>query len=134
MGCVGIELEQVQCGACPEGLSATVGQCPGHRLFQHIGDKWTLPVLGTLYPGPLRFSQFRKTLPSLSERMLILTLSKLEDSGFIERGDSEALQNAYSLTPMGRSLLEHVGDLQLWMSENASAVLAACEAASLSEE
>jgi DNA-binding HxlR family transcriptional regulator len=131
MRCIAVESDKFSCEGCPERISVDVDRCPAHRIFHHIGDKWTLPILGTLYSGPLRFSQFRKMLPSLSERMLILTLNKLERYSFILRdtADDAPLQNAYRLAPLGRSLLEHISDMHLWMDENAAAVLSAFKAA-----
>jgi DNA-binding HxlR family transcriptional regulator len=127
MICASIESDLFLCSACPNREAANVDECPARWFLEHFGDKWTLPVLGALNVGPLRFSQFSKALAPISERMLILSLKKLENNGLIcrEEANASALQNTYRLTPLGRSLLEHVADLYLWMNENAPAILAA---------
>ena len=130
MRCGDSGLEVFQCDICPTRATDNVCACPARWFFHHFGDKWTLPVLGSLYPGPMRFSQLRKTQEPISERMLILTLKKLEELGFIARGraDSAPNQNSYQLTALGRSLLEHVGELFHWMNTNAPTILATYEA------
>lgn len=125
MNCASTETGAFHCDACLRRLSDDVCACPARSFFDLFGDKWTLPVLGCLVNGPMRFSQFRKTLEPISERMLILTLKKLEDTGFLTRGptDDHANQHTYRLTALGRSLLEHVGELFLWMNANAPQML-----------
>lgn len=83
--------------------------------------------MGRLYNGPLRFSQLRKSLAPLSERMLILALKKLETIGLVERSHAGDLlvHNTYQLTALGRSLLENMGDLFLWMTDHAAAIIEA---------
>ena len=123
MSCANSELEGFQCDVCPDRSADVVDRCPARWFFQNFGDKWSLPVLGCLVGGPLRFSQFRRQLEPISERMLILTLKKLEEGGFIERAAERASLSTYKLTALGLSLLEHVGDLFQWMNSNAPAVL-----------
>ncbi|GAA0533653.1 DNA-binding HxlR family transcriptional regulator [Rhizomicrobium palustre] len=130
MNCASTDTDQFLCATCTNRQSATESDCPARWFFLHFADKWTLPVLGLLNNGPLRFSQFRKSLTPISERMLILALKKLERFSLIEREESNttAAQAAYRLTPEGRSLLEHMGDLYLWMRLHETDILAAMTA------
>lgn len=127
MICASLETDQFLCSTCPNRIAGRVDECPARWFLEHFGDKWTLPVLGAMHVGPLRFSQFRKALAPISERMLILSLKKLESNGLIvrEEADTPALQNTYRLTSLGRSLLEHIKDLFDWMNANAPAIVAA---------
>ena len=130
MICVSVEADQFLCSTCSHRTAGKTDECPARWFLEHFGDKWTLPVLGALHVGPLRFSQFRKSLAPISERMLILSLKKLETNGLIRREEANApaLQNTYRLTPLGQSLLEHVADLYNWMNANAPAIAAAYQA------
>jgi DNA-binding HxlR family transcriptional regulator len=129
MSCGKTDLEAFQCDTCTYRDDDDAYACPARWFFQQFGDKWSLPVLGSLVNGPMRFSQMRKELTPISERMLILTLKKLEESGFIIRGQSagHTVQNNYGLTPQGISLLEHVGDLFQWTNANVSTILKSYE-------
>jgi len=52
-------------------------------LLQRIGDKWSLLVVQTLAGGSKRFNELRREIPSVSQRMLTLTLRGLERDGYI---------------------------------------------------
>jgi DNA-binding HxlR family transcriptional regulator len=52
-------------------------------LLQRIGDKWSLLVVQTLGDGSRRFNQLRREIPSISQRMLTLTLRNLERDGLV---------------------------------------------------
>lgn len=127
MNCARDESGQLLCSTCVYRNTDSEDRCAAHWFFNQFGDKWTLPVLGLLHAGPLRFSQFRKTLEPMSERMLILALKKLEKNGLICRDESghSPLHNTYRLTPDGRALLDQMADLYAWMDEHGPAILAA---------
>ena len=55
------------------------------HLLQRIGDKWTVLVVQTLGDGPRRFNELRREIPSVSQRMLTLTLRNLERDGIVSR-------------------------------------------------
>ena len=50
-----------------------------------IGDKWTVLVVELLADGPMRFNEIRRTIGSISQRMLTLTLRGLERDGLVTR-------------------------------------------------
>ena len=54
-------------------------------LLSRIGDKWTVLVVQTLGDGPRRFNELRREIPSVSQRMLTLTLRNLERDGLVSR-------------------------------------------------
>ena len=54
-------------------------------ILSRIGDKWSLLVIRQLGDGPLRFSQIKRSLGSISQKMLTATLRGLERDGFVSR-------------------------------------------------
>ena len=54
-------------------------------LLSRIGDKWTVLVVQTLGSGSKRFNELRREIPSVSQRMLTLTLRNLERDGLVSR-------------------------------------------------
>ena len=54
-------------------------------LLSRIGDKWTVLVVSTLGEGSKRFNELRREIPSVSQRMLTLTLRNLERDGLVNR-------------------------------------------------
>ena len=54
-------------------------------LLSRIGDKWTVLVVQTLSDGSKRFNELRREIPSVSQRMLTLTLRNLERDGLVNR-------------------------------------------------
>jgi DNA-binding HxlR family transcriptional regulator len=77
-------------------------------LLDHLGDKWTLLVVGMLESGPVRYSELRNRVPGISQRMLTRTLKKLERDGLVSRRSFAEVppRVEYALTPLGRTLLE----------------------------
>ncbi|MFM9692056.1 winged helix-turn-helix transcriptional regulator [Streptomyces europaeiscabiei] len=55
------------------------------QTLDRLGDKWSLPVIGTLHDGPLRHSELRHAVPGISQRMLTLTLRQLQRHGLVTR-------------------------------------------------
>lgn len=80
--------------------------CPIRDVLDRIGDAWSVLVLTTLEPGPLRFNQLRRQVEDISQRMLTVTLRHLERDGLVSRTviPSTPPQVEYALTAMGRSL------------------------------
>src|ERR1044071_6505334 len=77
------------------------------EVLARVGDKWTILVVGELGNGPRRFSEIRRALGSISQRMLTLTLRSLERDGLAKRTVFPTVppKVEYALTPLGRSLL-----------------------------
>jgi DNA-binding HxlR family transcriptional regulator len=94
------------------------------EVLQRIGDKWTVLVVGELGGGPKRFNEIRRSLGSISQRMLTLTLRGLERDGLVTRTVFPTVPPRvdYELTGLGRSLLEPVNRLGLWARQNQPAI------------
>ena len=89
-----------------------------------VGDKWTILVVVVLGDGPKRFNEIRRSLGSISQRMLTLTLRGLERDGLATRTvyPSVPPRVEYELTRLGRSLLEPVSGLGAWARQNRAAI------------
>jgi DNA-binding HxlR family transcriptional regulator len=85
-------------------------------LLQRIGDKWTVLVVTTLAAGSRRFNELRREIPTVSQRMLTLTLRNLERDGLVNRSVTPSIPPRvdYELTDLGRSLVPPVHALELW--------------------
>jgi len=96
-------------------------------LLARIGDKWTVLVVTTLGEGSRRFNELRREIPSVSQRMLTLTLRNLERDGLVSRTVTPSIPPRvdYALTEMGRSLLKPVNALAEWAIDNVETIHAA---------
>jgi DNA-binding HxlR family transcriptional regulator len=90
------------------------------RILDLIGDKWSLLVIHTLEEGTLRFSELRRLIEAISQRVLTRTLRQLERNGLVTRTVVPTIppRVSYTLTELGRSLLEAVRPLLTWAIEN----------------
>ena len=93
-------------------------------LLSRIGDKWTVLVVQTLGQGPRRFNELRREIPSVSQRMLTLTLRNLERDGLVNRTVTPTIPPRvdYELTELGRSLQKPICGLANWAMENVDAI------------
>lgn len=100
-------------------------QCRGiNEVLQRIGDKWSLLIVTVLSDGQRRFSELRREIPSISQRMLTLTLRGLERDGMVNRTVTPTIPPRvdYELTELGRSLREPVCALAQWAIDNISEI------------
>jgi len=103
----------------------THGACLAvHEVLSRIGDKWTVLVVRALAGGPSRFSQLRRAIDGISQRMLTLTLRGLERDGFVTRTVYATVPPRvdYALTPLGHSLSEPLGVIAAWAIANRTAI------------
>lgn len=93
-------------------------------LLQRIGDKWSVLVVETLGSGSLRFNELRRAIPTVSQRMLTLTLRNLERDGLVNRTVTPTVPPRvdYELTELGRSLQKPICGLVSWSMENVGAI------------
>jgi DNA-binding HxlR family transcriptional regulator len=93
-------------------------------LLARVGDKWTLLVVRELNNGPRRFSEIRRALGSISQKMLTTTLRLLERDGLVTRTVYPTVppRVEYELTTLGRDLLSPVNALADWALKNAERV------------
>jgi DNA-binding HxlR family transcriptional regulator len=93
-------------------------------LLQRIGDKWTVLVVTTLCDGGKRFNELRREIPSVSQRMLTLTLRNLERDGLVSRKVTPTIPPRvdYALTEMGHSLKTPLCALAQWAKDHVTAI------------
>ncbi|HET9398405.1 MAG TPA: helix-turn-helix domain-containing protein [Sphingomicrobium sp.] len=93
-------------------------------LLARIGDKWTVLVVQTLGDGPRRFNELRREIPSVSQRMLTLTLRNLERDGLVNRTVTPSIPPRvdYELTELGQSLQGPICGLATWALENVESI------------
>ena len=65
------------------------------EVLSRVGDKWSVFVISLLGDGPKRFSEIKRTIEGISQRMLTLTLRGLERDGLVD--DSETPSKVESL-------------------------------------
>ena len=102
---------------CPPVLGGY--RCHFELTLQIIGGKWKLLVIYFLsLQQSIRFSQLRRALPEISERMLVRQLRELEDAGLVSRKVYGTVPPRvdYALTPMGVSLVPIMESLKAWGS------------------
>jgi len=106
------------------GVPMDVENCPVRDVMDNIGGKWNSLMILSLADGPLRFSQLRRLIPDISQRMLTQTLRDLEASGLLSRHVQSAIPPAveYRLTDLGRRFVEPVELLYAWGRDNADAL------------
>ncbi|MFC0672648.1 winged helix-turn-helix transcriptional regulator [Brachybacterium hainanense] len=94
--------------------------CPSRRLLDRIGDRWTVLVILTLREGPRRFSEIRRRIDGVSQKMLTQTLRALERDGLVTRTVHPEVppRVVYELTALGRSLIGPLDGLLGWATAN----------------
>ena len=97
------------------------------EVLSRVGDKWTVLVVQTLADGPRRFNELRREIPSVSQRMLTLTLRNPERDGLVSRTVTPSIPPRvdYELTELGQSLQKPICGLATWATENVGAIDAA---------
>jgi DNA-binding HxlR family transcriptional regulator len=90
--------------------------CRPREVLDRVGDKWSLLVIGLLGDGTRRFSELRRSIDGISQRMLTVTLRGLERDGLVTRTVHPTVPPRvnYTLTPMGRTLLDTARALVDW--------------------
>ncbi|EPX58753.1 putative Redox-sensing transcriptional regulator QorR [Cystobacter fuscus DSM 2262] len=86
------------------------------EILTRIGDKWSVLLIVILGEGPQRFSELKRAIEGISQRMLTLTLRGLERDGMVKRTvtPTNPPRVDYDLTPFGHTLLAPVAELALW--------------------
>jgi DNA-binding HxlR family transcriptional regulator len=104
--------------------------CPTRRILDRIGDRWTVLIVGVLGDGDARFSELRRRVGGVSQKMLTQTLRGLERDGLVRRTvhPEVPVRVEYALTEAGRTLLGPLRALQEWSIEHLGDVSAAQKA------
>jgi len=97
------------------------------EVLNRVGDKWSVLIVALLQQGPQRFSELKRAIEGISQRMLTLTLRGLERDGLVTRTvfPSVPPRVDYALTPLGETLLEPVLALAAWAGEHREDIQAA---------
>jgi DNA-binding HxlR family transcriptional regulator len=108
----------------PDGVPPAA--CPSRTVLDHVTSRWGVLVLLALTRGTLRWSQLRRAVQGVSEKMLAQTLQTLERDGLVRR---EALpvippHVEYTLTPLGEGLVARLVPLVAWIAEHAEEIVA----------
>jgi DNA-binding HxlR family transcriptional regulator len=90
--------------------------CRAREVLQRVGDKWSVYVIDLLGRDTRRFSELHRAIDGITARMLTVTLRGLERDGIVTRTVHPVIppRVEYALTPMGRTLLDTIGQLVSW--------------------
>ncbi|KAA2252980.1 helix-turn-helix transcriptional regulator [Solihabitans fulvus] len=102
-------------------------RCLARDVFDRIGDKWSVEVIYNLTEGTRRFTELRREIDGISQRMLTVTLRALERDGIVRRTVFPVVppRVEYELTPLGETLRSLIGALVDWSTEHTADVDAA---------
>lgn len=106
-------------------------ECPKiSRVLARIGEKWSVLIIIMLAQRPRRFSELKRAIGGVSQRMLTLSLRGLERDGLVKRTVFPVVppRVEYELTPLGRSLYAPVSALGEWARSHLAEIDAAREA------
>jgi DNA-binding HxlR family transcriptional regulator len=90
------------------------------EVLNRVGDKWSVLIVSLLANGPKRFSELRRQIEGISQRMLTLTLKGLERDGLVTRTVYPSIppRVEYELTHLGLTLRKPIQALAVWAQEN----------------
>ncbi|WP_224703560.1 winged helix-turn-helix transcriptional regulator [Devosia aquimaris] len=93
---------------------------PMIEMLGRISGRWSLYVIMALMQGPQRFSQLRRQLQGISQKMLTQTLRELEEDGIVHRTVTPIIPPRvdYELTAMGRELQDPLAAIHAWTLRN----------------
>jgi len=96
------------------------GGCPIRDVLDRVGDTWSLLVIISLQPAPMRCNALRRSIEGISQRMLTVTLRSLERDGLVSRTvrPTTPPEVEYALTALGRSIAVPIGALGDWAAQN----------------
>ena len=103
--------------------------CPSREILNHVCSRWGVLVLVVLLDGMHRFSELRRKIGGVSEKMLSQTLQSLEQDGFVDRKALPVVPPhvEYRLTALGEEVALQMDGLTTWIEENLPRILAARE-------
>jgi DNA-binding HxlR family transcriptional regulator len=103
--------------------------CMVRQILDRVANKWSLYVVAVLGGDELRFTELKRQIDGISQRMLTVTLRALERDGILIRTVYNPMPPniAYRLTPMGETLWASATPLINWANENLHTIEAAQE-------
>jgi DNA-binding HxlR family transcriptional regulator len=107
----------------PDGVFPA--KCPSRVVLDHVTSKWGVLVLVALAERTMRWSELRRSVQGVSEKMLAQTLQTLERDGFVLRDAQPVIPPRvdYSLTGRGRELVALLVPLMEWIVGNAEDIV-----------
>ncbi|HEY1761943.1 MAG TPA: helix-turn-helix domain-containing protein [Acidimicrobiales bacterium] len=98
--------------------------CQAREVLDRVADKWSLYVVATLSEDEYRFTEIKRSIDGISQRMLTVTLRGLERDGIVTRTIYSAMPPniAYRLTDLGKTLWEATAPLVAWAMEHLSKI------------
>ncbi|MER7201971.1 transcriptional regulator [Streptomyces sp. CB01635] len=101
--------------------------CEVRQILDRVADKWSLLVIALLEHRRLRFTQLRREIDGISQRMLTVTLRQLERDGLVKRTVHPVVppRVEYELTPLGGTLHETIRSLVAWTEHHQGEIAAA---------
>jgi len=99
--------------------------CGLRLVLDRLGEKWTVMTIAELASGPRRYSDLERGLHGVTQRMLTLTLRRLERDGHVSRSveATNPPSVTYALTPRGQSFAALAVGLVDWSRLNRSGIL-----------
>ena len=99
-----------------QNSSKELPACPVETTLTLIGDKWKVLILRDLLPGTKRFGELKKSIGSVSQKVLTAQLRAMEDSGLLTRTVYAEVppRVEYTLTELGRSLQPILDAMWYW--------------------
>ena len=93
--------------------------CQVETTLMLIGDKWKVLILRDLMEGTKRFGELKKSIGTVSQKVLTAQLRDMEESGLVHREVYAEVppRVEYSLTPLGKSLKPILDSLWNWGEE-----------------
>lgn len=90
--------------------------CPVETTLTLIGDKWKVLILRDLLGGTMRFGELRKSVGSISQKVLTANLRDMEESGLVRRTVYAEVppRVEYTLTSLGKSLAPILDAMKTW--------------------
>ena len=97
----------------------SLAACPVETTLTLIGDKWKVLILRDLMPGTKRFGELKKSIGSVSQKVLTAQLRDMEQNGLVHREVFAEVppRVEYSLTELGRSLKPILDAMWNWGEE-----------------
>jgi DNA-binding HxlR family transcriptional regulator len=113
--------------ALTEAPDVNAANCPSRGVLEHLTSRWGVLILAALLGGTHRFSELRRTVGGVSEKMLAQTLQTLERDGFVRREAHPVIppRVEYSLTELGEDAARQVWSLARWSEAHVGDVMAA---------
>ncbi|MDQ8704429.1 helix-turn-helix domain-containing protein [Streptomyces sp. LHD-70] len=106
-------------------MDVNAPMCPSRGVLEHVTSRWGVLILIALRERSYRFSELRRHVGGVSEKMLAQTLQTLERDGFVLRDAQPVIPPRvdYSLTELGEEAAAQVEALGRWTERRTEQVL-----------